>query len=66
LYILSCNGIQESKFFKIWKKRGAHPVILAAQEAESRRTEVRSQLGQTVHEILSILKKNPSPKRVVE
>jgi hypothetical protein len=37
------------------------PVILATQEAEMRRIEVRSQPGQIVHKTLSL--KNPSQER---
>jgi hypothetical protein len=37
------------------------PVILATQEAEIRRTAVRNQSGQTVHETLS--QKKPFTKR---
>jgi hypothetical protein len=40
------------------------PAILATQEAEIKRIEVRSQPGQIVHEILS--QKNPSQKSVGE
>jgi hypothetical protein len=37
------------------------PVVLATQEAEIRRIEVQSQLGQIVHKTLS--QKNPSQKK---
>jgi hypothetical protein len=39
------------------------PIILATQETEIRRIEVRSQLGEIVRETLS--QKNPSQKRAV-
>jgi hypothetical protein len=40
------------------------PVIIAAQEAESRRIVVQSQPRQIVHKTLS--RKNPSQRRLVE